>query len=1201
MILGKTTLTHVGTPFRATEVVIPWAEFGPGVIALVGANGCLAGDTLIDVPRDLKEHPGGIPIRDLVGTQPWVYAYDGERIVLTRAVRVWCTGIRPVLRVRFTRQRGKRGGIGRYSPPGEIVGTAEHPVMLRDGTYRALGALQPGDRLMPLYRRCRDGKYAWINRNDGTMVLEHRLVAEALLGRALAPGEHVHHLDHNTENNGAANLVAMWARDHGAHHGRLRPPHYDTHPRGMMGKAHALEARARIGAAIRRRNRDQPELPQRAGKAAGATWRLRNPRPWHDPLLLHGLYIEEQRSTVEIGEILGTSDVVIGHWLRQHGIPVRSLRDAQFAHLNRRQANHRVLSVELLHETEVFDVEVPDHHNFVANGVVVHNSGKSTLLEASLTAPLYRQWAYYGLPFPGLIAPGVRDARVEIEFRLGGRAFRAVVQADPQYGGGRGKQEAYLYELGTSAPPAGPNVRDFDAAVARILPPLELMLASVFAAQGRRGAAAGFFGLSRSDRRNLFVQMLGIERFQALSQGARAHAEAAVQALDRTRQDLETQRAQAARALALAARGTELAGRVQTLQGDCAQHRATVELGTTALAAVREALAGLQAQLDAVRQRNAERRHAAEAARAEHVTLVARLAAGQAILDRAAEIDAAGAALPEIIAAVDAAQHALDAAAAEVAPLQTRQAAAGAALEAKRGEHRRLEAELAAARAAAERIASHGEQVAREIAAGEARLQELEERKHAAEARYEALGEAAVAEEARVAALAQVDATLPVYVRQSALLGQIEAPEADLCRRCPLTADARTAGAERQRLELERATLVAQAPAEDPRQARAAALQAFRDAEDIRRDAESRLAVLRPQHAALEADRAAAAREPELGAAVAGIVAAGKALRAEGDALAADLHARRTDRERIWAERDRLRRAREVASARAAEAPALAAARTEHETLIARRPQLEEVMARGDTREAEPDVRAVEEQIAQRSREVAGARAALASAEEALAAAQQEAARLRGEQDAIGDAAADVTRLEVAEAATAEALADWRLLERDLGPDGLQALEIELAGPSVTAVANRLLEACYGSRFALVLETLAERKTGGGQREVFEARLIDAETGRTGTEGSGGEQVILDEALRLALAIYNGQRSGVTLQTLWRDEVTGPLDPDHARRYVAMLREAQRLGGFHQVILIAHSQDVWELADQRILVADGGVTFDPPLAAAQAA
>ena len=36
--------------------------------------------------------------------------------------------------------------------------------------------------------------------------------------------------------------------------------------------------------------------------------------------------------------------------------------------------NHRVTSIEFAGYEDVFDIEVPDAHNFVANGIVVHNS-----------------------------------------------------------------------------------------------------------------------------------------------------------------------------------------------------------------------------------------------------------------------------------------------------------------------------------------------------------------------------------------------------------------------------------------------------------------------------------------------------------------------------------------------------------------------------------------------------------------------------------------------------------------------------------------------------------------------------------------------------------------------------------------------------------------------------------------------------------
>jgi hypothetical protein len=59
-------------------------------------------------------------------------------------------------------------------------------------------------------------------------VYEHRLVAEEKLGRRLAPGEQVHHVDHNKQNNDPSNLEVKSSRaDHALEHrkrGDLRRP-----------------------------------------------------------------------------------------------------------------------------------------------------------------------------------------------------------------------------------------------------------------------------------------------------------------------------------------------------------------------------------------------------------------------------------------------------------------------------------------------------------------------------------------------------------------------------------------------------------------------------------------------------------------------------------------------------------------------------------------------------------------------------------------------------------------------------------------------------------------------------------------------------------------------------------------------------------------------------------------------------------------
>lgn len=142
-----------------------WVDLdGQGLVELIGinrdrhnsSNGCLSGDTLIDCPRDLRKYQRGIPIKELVGEQPWVYCWENGEIVVRQASRVFCSKRNePVVRVKLTKYAGKSGSGygGKYLPPQELVGTADHPVMLIDGSWKPLGELAPGDRVCSLYRR----------------------------------------------------------------------------------------------------------------------------------------------------------------------------------------------------------------------------------------------------------------------------------------------------------------------------------------------------------------------------------------------------------------------------------------------------------------------------------------------------------------------------------------------------------------------------------------------------------------------------------------------------------------------------------------------------------------------------------------------------------------------------------------------------------------------------------------------------------------------------------------------------------------------------------------------------------------------------------------------------------------------------------------------------------------------------------------
>jgi exonuclease SbcC len=170
-------------------------------------------------------------------------------------------------------------------------------------------------------------------------------------------------------------------------------------------------------------------------------------------------------------------------------------------------------------------------------------------------------------------------------------------------------------------------------------------------------------------------------------------------------------------------------------------------------------------------------------------------------------------------------------------------------------------------------------------------------------------------------------------------------------------------------------------------------------------------------------------------------------------------------------------------------------------------------------------------------------------------------------------------------------LADWRWLARGLGREGVQALELDAAGPQVSALTNELLAEAYGTRFQLRLETQAAKADGKGVKETFEIIIADSERGREGTgeDFSGGEQVIIGEALGLAVGIFHSQSSGVNLGTVARDETVGALDPESKRRYLSMIRNFLRVGRVHQLLFVCHDQVLADLADVEVRIENGKI------------
>jgi len=121
---------------------------------------------------------------------------------------------------------------------------------------------------------------------------------------------------------------------------------------------------------------------------------------------------------------------------------------------------------------------------------------------------------------------------------------------------------------------------------------------------------------------------------------------------------------------------------------------------------------------------------------------------------------------------------------------------------------------------------------------------------------------------------------------------------------------------------------------------------------------------------------------------------------------------------------------------------------------------------------------------------------------------------------------------------------------------------------------------------------MKDRVDGKGMVDDFDVEVRNKNLDRTCLvdELSGGQFVLVNEAVNLGIAIYNmRQGEGIRYETLLRDETVGPLDAANGKEYARMLRRAMDLGGFYQVIFICHTPLVWELADCILSVSGGQV------------
>ena len=298
------------------------------------------GDTLVDTPA------GKFPIASLVGRSGFlVYAYD------ERAGRVALARVKGVRRTRVNAKmvtvRYRHGQGCKASHEGELTLTPDHEVMLRDGRYVPAGMLQPGDRLMPFNRSKAGGTY---KTKAGRVPLKYTRIH-------LNDGQLV----------SEAKFCLEWKL------GRpLRPGEHVDHIDGNPN------------------NNDPSNLQVVLGHSG-------HQRAHRERMLPEELEADRQRRTGYFDTYHASLSRRQMHLVKRRAAVIRWER-------HRAALNHIVVSVTSAPNADGYCMEVEPHHNFVANGIVVHNC--ISLMEAAACGLPFVASAWGALPETAGYCPG---------------------------------------------------------------------------------------------------------------------------------------------------------------------------------------------------------------------------------------------------------------------------------------------------------------------------------------------------------------------------------------------------------------------------------------------------------------------------------------------------------------------------------------------------------------------------------------------------------------------------------------------------------------------------------------------------------------------------------------------------------------------------------------------------------------------------
>jgi len=222
----------------------------------------------------------------------------------------------------------------------------------------------------------------------------------------------------------------------------------------------------------------------------------------------------------------------------------------------------------------------------------------------------------------------------------------------------------------------------------------------------------------------------------------------------------------------------------------------------------------------------------------------------------------------------------------------------------------------------------------------------------------------------------------------------------------------------------------------------------------------------------------------------------------------------------------------------------------------------------------QPKIKGMEEQICTLQEQLDGQKSKLAECEANLKSLDQLQAEFDKQQAELKALSAKKRKID-------SDMSDWKLLERAFGKNGLQALELDAAGPEISNIATEVIQE-FGRGWSVDIRTVRASADAKKDVETFEIIVSRSEGVQSFDDLSGGEQVWVEEAIRKAVTIYLIKHAGRDYRTIMQDEADGALDPERAEAFLNTTIKAHELTGAHHTIIITQREKIWGRVPQRV-------------------